>query len=373
MERFERQIKLKGFGIQAQQRLIEAKVLIIGAGGLGCPVLLYLAAAGVGNITIIDGDLVSISNLNRQIIFSESDVNKSKAEVAATYIRNKYADIQVNFIPSYLTNQNALRIISEYDLIIDGTDNFGTRYMINDVCTLMNKPLVFGSIYQNEGQVAVFNVKNKQGIQTNYRDVFPTPPSDIEVPNCSETGVLGVLPGIIGLWMAAEAIKFISQYGHVLLNKMMIYDLYNHAIQEIQLKPNKQNIHAPKTIDEFLNIDYKITCSSNEASFYEVSWPEVLQIIKNAPADSILIDIREPHEQPKLEHVNHINMVLQHLLDNPQQIQSYKTVYLFCQKGIRSKYATTILKKHLPDTGIFSIIGGISQIPDIQKFKKYAE
>ncbi len=220
MDRFERQIKLNDFGAAAQQKLIDSKVLVVGAGGLGCPALQYLAAAGVGTLGIADGDSVMLSNLNRQVIFGEGDVGKNKALVAAKYIRDKYKDSLLNVYPFTLVNTNTLNVISRYDLIIDATDNFQTRYMLNDACVLLNKPLVYGAIYQYEGQVAVFNLSTQNSRSANYRNLFPQPPGINEVRDCNNTGVLGVLPGIIGVMMASEAIKVITNYATPLINKM---------------------------------------------------------------------------------------------------------------------------------------------------------
>jgi len=222
MSRFERQTILPGFGQEGQQKLSMAKILVIGAGGLGCPALLYLAAAGVGTIGIADGDKVSLSNLNRQILYGEDHIGQSKAEVAGELIRSKYSDIQINIIPHFLTSENALDIIKKYDLVLDGSDNFGTRYLINDACYLLKKPLVFGAIYQHEGQVAVLNISRNGQEPLTYRDLFPNPPSAAEVPNCAETGVLGVLPGIIGTMQATEAIKYLSGFGKPLIHKVAL-------------------------------------------------------------------------------------------------------------------------------------------------------
>ncbi|HET7361891.1 MAG TPA: HesA/MoeB/ThiF family protein, partial [Salinimicrobium sp.] len=203
MSRFERQKILPEFGSEGQQKLSTAKVLVIGAGGLGCPALLYLAAAGVGTIGIADGDSISESNLNRQTLFGHNDIGKAKAETAAGILQEKYPDINFQVIPHFLTSENALEVLENYDLVLDGSDNFGTRYMINDACVLLGIPLIMGAIYQYEGQLSVFNYGENP---VSYRDIYPVPPKANEIPNCSETGVLGVLPGIIGNLQAAETI-----------------------------------------------------------------------------------------------------------------------------------------------------------------------
>lgn len=371
MNRFERQILLSGFGKESQEKLQRAKVLVVGAGGLGCPVLLYLAAAGVGTIAVADGDTVALSNLNRQIIFGENDINKSKAEAAVNYLKEKYSDIHVLALPYFLTTKNCIESISQYDLIIDGTDNFETRYMVNDACVLLNKPLVFGAIYKNEGQVAVFNTPDEKGIKTNYRDVFPVPPASSEIPNCSETGVLGVLPGMIGMMMATEAIKWLTGYGNPLINKMLIYDLLYHSFYEIDMLPNALNIHAPQTIDVFKKTDYKVVCGFYDIVSAAISWQEVINEKEKHPNKVVIVDIREFSEEPKLNGVEHLQLPMQELLNDEMLLQNYITIYLFCQVGTRSRFAATELQKHFHGKNIFSVEGGISKLITIEKLKEH--
>ncbi len=371
MSRFERQIILSGFGKEAQEKLSQAKVLVVGAGGLGCPVLMYLAAAGVENIAVVDGDTVALSNLNRQIIFSEKDVSRYKAEVAANYLKEKYSDIKAEAITAFLTTQNILDIISRYDLVIDGTDNFETRYMVNDACVLLNKTLVFGAIYKNEGQVAVFNLKDDNGIKTNYRDIFPSLPSSAEIPNCSETGVLGVLPGMIGMMMATEAIKLFTGYGKPLINKMIIYDLFYHSFYEMDILPNILSSNIPTTAEEFRKMDYRVACTSSVTVPAEVSWQEAIREKETRPDEVVLIDVRESDEEPKLNGVTYLQIPVQQLLSNAGEIQHFQTAYLFCQVGARSKYAAAGLQKQFPWKEIFSVEGGIAKLITIGKLNEY--
>ncbi len=372
MSRFERQILLTGFGEAAQQKLLNAKVLVVGAGGLGCPILLYLAAAGVGTIAVVDGDKVALSNLNRQVIFEENDINKSKAETAVHYLKRKHKDIQVIALPYYLNTENSIETMKQYDLIIDGTDNFETRYMVNDSCILLDKPLVFGAIYKNEGQVALFNTPDENGIKINYRDVFPIPPTSSEIPNCSETGVLGVLPGMIGIMMATEAIKWLSGYGKTLCNKMMIYGMLDYSFYELKIHPNTLNCHAPKTIEAFRKTDYKVLCgSTGNSSLADITWQKAISKKENNPHDVVLIDIRELHENPKLTRLEHIQQPLSELMDNERVLPNFKFIYLFCQTGVRSRYAAATLQKRFPDKNICSIEGGIIQLFTIEKMKEY--
>lgn len=351
MDRFERHYRLKGFGKEGQQKLTNASVLIIGAGGLGCPALIYLSAAGIGKIGICDGDIVSESNLSRQVIFGESQVGINKAVAAADFLKSRYSDIQFQVIPKYLNQELALEIISQYDLIIDGSDNFPTRYLVNDACYLLDKPLIYGGIHQNEGQIALFNSNGRKSC--NYRDLFPKPPSSSEVPNCNTTGVLGVLPGIIGTMQATEAIKFLSGYGQTLEDKLLIYNLINHHTFEMQLyiNPDGRN-NIPENKDAFLRTDYQQVCG-NELT---VSWPEVIQAIQKHP-DVLLLDVRDEDERPKLA-LQHKNIPLDTILREPFLLSEFNPVYLFCQSGIRSQKAAEFLQKTFPGKSVYSVIGG---------------
>jgi adenylyltransferase/sulfurtransferase len=352
MSRFERQHILTGFGMEAQQKLQNATVLCIGAGGLGCPILLYLAAAGVGKIGIIDGDVVSLSNLNRQVLFGESDLGKSKSGVAAEYLRNKYSEIEILEIPEFITTANALEIMSDYDLIIDGTDNFSTRYLVNDACVLLKKPLVFGAIYEHEGQILVFNSAKEGG--TNYRDLYPNPPATSEIPNCNETGVLGVLPGIIGVMMATEAIKVLTGYAESLENKILFFNSLNYQTYTIDFNSNSELKNPiPDSFESFREKDYSLSCETIPS----VDWDFALSQLNS---DSILVDIREPFEMPKLPRTEVMYLPMSRLLQESKSLLAAGEVFLFCQSGIRSLKAVTELQKVLPGKSIYSIKGGIA-------------
>src|SRR5258705_2623718 len=263
-ERYHRQIILPEFGEEGQQKLIFAKVLVIGAGGLGCPALQYLTAAGIGTIGIVDDDVVALNNLHRQVLYSVNDIGLSKAERATQILQQLNPEIKIIAYNERLTTQNALSLIDEFDIIIDGTDNFSTRYMINDACVLLNKPLVYGAISQFEGQVSVFNPQPLKGSNeaVNYRDLFPDPPRDGEVLNCAEAGVLGVLPGIIGSMMANETIKLIAGIGELLVNRLLTYNALTNQVYELKLPVNEETCKLlPKNKTEFLNTDYEWLCS----------------------------------------------------------------------------------------------------------------
>ncbi len=363
MDRFERQHILTGFGLEAQLKLQKAKVLVIGAGGLGCPILLYLAAAGVGKIGIMDGDVISLSNLNRQVLFGENDLGKAKAGVAADYLRKKYSDIEIEEIPEFITNANALEIMTDYDLIMDGTDNFSTRYLVNDACVLLKKPLVFGAIYEYEGQIIVFNSARETG--TNYRDLYPNPPAANEIPNCNETGVLGVLPGIIGVMMATEAIKVLTGYAEPLENKILFFNSLNYQTYTIDFNSNPElKKLIPDSFEAFRVKDYSLSCETIPS----VDWEFALSQLNS---DSILVDIREPSEMPKLEIEKVLCLPMSKLLQKSKNLLAADEVFLFCQSGIRSLKAVTELQKVLPGKSIYSIKGGIAAFLSKQENNTY--
>lgn len=352
MSRFDRQHILPGFGREGQDKLSQAKVLVVGAGGLGCPALLHLAAAGVGTIAIADGDCVSESNLNRQTLFGQNDIGKPKAETAAAALEHKYPGIQFDVIPNYLTPENCIEFITSYDLVLDGSDNFGTRYMVNDACVLLKKPLIMGAIYQYEGQLAVFNYGREP---INYRDIYPDLPTAHEVPNCSETGVLGVLPGIIGTLQAAEAIKLLSGLGTVLTNKVMFYNLKTCSFYEVRVKPNsgsRKNI--PENEEAFSKTGYDVTCGLAE----NISWEKALDWSRNLER-SKLIDIRELNEEPVFDRSGIEKIPMGQVADDPQQLRSVEHILLFCKSGQRSMKLAEQLKNIFPEKKIFSIEGGI--------------
>lgn len=237
ISRYSKQILLPEIGIKGQEKLKEAKVLVIGAGGLGCPVLQYLGAAGVGTIGIVDFDIVDITNLHRQVLYNVDEIGKSKAIIASEKILSSNPNIKTDIFNLKFESSNAQEIISFYDIIVDCTDNFETRYLINDTCIILGKPFVYGGIHKFEGQLSVFNYPIKDGsIGPSYRDVFPQGSNDESEINCSITGVIGVLPGIIGTMQANEVIKMITGIGEVCSGKLIIYNCLNNTFHEIIIK-----------------------------------------------------------------------------------------------------------------------------------------
>jgi len=232
-DRYNRQIILPNFGTKAQEKLSQAKVLVVGAGGLGCPVLQLIAASGVGNLGIVDFDAVDISNLQRQILFDESSAGCNKAIAAKEKLQQLNSDIKITAFPEKLTKQNALKLLENYDMAVGCTDDFQSRYVLDDTCRLSDKPWVYGAVYQYEGQVSVFNVE-KEGTKTTYRDLFPKLPHPENTPDSNQPGVLGTLTGIIGALQAQEVIKLITGIGEVLAGKLLLFNVLDYQIKIIR-------------------------------------------------------------------------------------------------------------------------------------------
>ena len=357
-ERYQRQVLLKELGEAGQQKLLDAKVLVVGAGGLGCPVLQYLTAAGVGTIGIVDDDRIAIHNLHRQPLYATADVGAFKAVVAAVVLQRLNPDVNVKVFNERLTVENAFSLIEPFDIVIDGTDNFATRYMINDACVLLDKPLVYGAILQFEGQVAVFGPSSptsKTG-GVNYRDIFPQPPREDDVMNCAEAGVLGVLPGIIGTMMASETIKIITGIGTPLYNRVLTFNALHNQFYELQITPREETASLiPANKEAFQKMDYNWLCSSSG-----VPEMDVAEFDKLVQANSIdIIDVREQGEKPEVNEFKHQHIPLQQLKDIPEPAN--ETVVVFCQTGKRSRNAARLLtEKWGGSKKVFSLRGGIA-------------
>lgn len=345
------------FGLQAQQKLANSKVLVIGAGGLGCPALIYLAACGVGHLGIVDADLVQNSNLHRQIIYGASHLNQAKVIVAQKYLSQQYPDIKIDTYQTYIDWSNATQILSPYDVVIDCTDNFFSRYLINEACVNLGKALVFGAVYQNEGQVAIFNV-DYEGYKTQYRDIFPYPPAENESPDCNQTGVIGIQTGIIGNLMAAECIKLITSYGNALIHRLMIYNWANNDIYKINIKPSSHNLEP---------IDYQalslLNAKCNIGLLNEsqiVDWETALEWSRQTKV--LLLDIRATDELPKLDLAACKSIPMPALASRLNELNAFQKVLIFCQSGIRStKVLEGLQQKQVPFKP-FSIRGGIKAL-----------
>lgn len=349
--RYSRHLLLDKVGLDGQLKLKKAKVLVIGAGGLGCPILMYLTAAGVGNIGIIDFDTIDESNLQRQILFDTCDVGESKALTAKYKLEAQNPLINISAYNYALNNQNAIELFKAYDIIVDGTDNFSTRYMVSDACILTNKPLVYGAIHKFEGQVSVFNYKNGP----TYRCLFPTPPEAGSVPSCSEVGVIGVLPGIIGTQQANETIKMILEIGNVMSGRLLIYDALQPSFLEIKIKNSA--ILADfgiNSISDFKKFDYSFSCETDNFE-KGISKKELNEL----SSQTLVLDVREEWETPKIENKQVISIPLDELDERSNEIPKNETIYVVCQKGGRSQTAIDFLNKEYNYTNLINIDGGL--------------
>lgn len=328
--RYARHIILPEIGEEGQRDLKQAKVLVVGAGGLGCPVLQYLTAAGIGAIGVIDFDRVDESNLQRQVLYTTEDVGKHKAAVAKEKLEKQNPYIQLTAYREQLTIKNVLDIISAYDIVVDGSDNFATRYLVNDACVMLNKVLVFGSIFKFEGQLSVFNYKGG----ATYRCLYPEPPAEGDVPNCAETGVIGVLPGIVGTLMANEVIKIVTHVGEVLSGKLLTFDALTMRFNTFTIHTNLAN----KDIKEL--IDYDSFCGTQK----EISAEELKEKIKHKE-DFQLVDVREQSEY-EIKNIGGILIPLNELEKKLNKLNKEKEIIVHCASGARSKKAIAILKEH---------------------------
>jgi sulfur-carrier protein adenylyltransferase/sulfurtransferase len=358
-KRYARQLSLKNFGANAQEKLLSSSVLVIGAGGLGCPALLYLAGAGVGRIGIVDHDVVTLSNLHRQVLYKVSDIGEPKVKCAATALHALNPGIEISVFPFSLTTENALELISGFDVIIDGTDHFSTRYMINDACVLLGKPLVYGAVSGFEGQVSVFNMAVDPGKRSiHYRDLFPQPPQEEMIPNCEEAGVLGVLPGIIGTMQANEAIKIITGVGQPLANQLLTYNALNNDVFSFEIPLSSRAMSLmPSTREEFEVRDYIIECADPAKAIFTIDITAFEKLRDND--DVLVVDVREAGEVPEVYEFSHIHIPLSRLKDEMDMIRK-NTIITFCQVGQRSLIAARALADHFGATKkVYSLGGGI--------------
>ena len=348
-ERYSRHLILPEVGLEGQKRLKAATVLCIGTGGLGSPLLLYLAAAGIGRIGIVDFDIVDTSNLQRQVIHGTSWVGKPKIESAKNRIHEINPYCQVDLYETRLSSENALDILQPYDLVVDGNDNFPTRYLVNDACVLLNKPNVYGSILRFEGQASVFNYEGGP----NYRDLFPEPPPPGMVPSCAEGGVLGILPGIIGLIQATEAVKIILGQGNTLSGRLLLYNALEMKFRELKLRPNPIRPVIEKLIDyeQFCGIPQaKAEEAKQQMESQEITVKDLKELLDSGAKDFVLLDVRNPNEYdiakipgsvlvplPDIENGNGVAKV--------KEILNGHRLIAHCKLGGRSAKALAILKE----------------------------
>ena len=345
---YDRHIKLNEIGLKGQEKLKAAKILVVGAGGLGAPILQYLAAAGIGNITVVDGDKVEVSNLHRQVLFTTDDVGKFKAEVAVNRLKKQNPFVNFTVVTQYLDRLNVLELLKMVDIVVDGSDNFATRYLINDACVLLNKTLVYGAIHKFEGQVSVFNYQNGP----TYRCLFPTPPAPEEMPNCSDIGVLGILPGLIGTLQATEVIKIILELGEILSGKLLQYNTL--SMKQTVLGFGKTE--AAKVTD--LLTDYHLFCGELnleiEDDYNEISYETYLE----DESDFELLDVRTTAEH-QANNIGGINIWVNELASKMSTLPTGKPLLVYCSSGKRSKKAISILRTNGYQNEIFNLEDGI--------------
>jgi molybdopterin/thiamine biosynthesis adenylyltransferase/rhodanese-related sulfurtransferase len=345
--RYNRHIILPEIGMEGQEKLKKASVFVIGAGGLSCPALLYMAAAGIGRIAVADFDVVDESNLQRQVLYTTADIGLSKAEQAKERLQLLNPFITIEALNVKITRENILELLNNYDVVVDGSDNFTTRYLVNDACVILGKPLVFGSIFKFEGQVSVFNYQNGP----TYRCLYPEPPKEGEVPNCSEVGVIGVLPGIIGTLQANEVIKIITGIGNVLSGKLLMFDALSMVFNTISFKPLPEN----KKIKEL--IDYELFCGVGQTK--QISAKELKKKIEQAD-NFQLVDVRNEDEFERFN-IGGLLIPLPELEERRNEIPAEKEVILICKSGKRSEAAVNILNKY-GYTKVWNLEGGLDKL-----------
>jgi adenylyltransferase/sulfurtransferase len=344
--RYSKQIILPEIGAEGQLQLKQAKVLVIGAGGLGCPILQYLTVAGVGTIGIADGDVIQLSNLQRQVLYSEREIGLQKAEVALKKLQSLNPNVQFNLHPVFVDSSNVLDILKEYDVIVDGSDNFDTRYLVNDACVMLNKPMVFGAIYRFEGHVSVFNY---MGGPT-YRCIFPDTPGEGESPNCADIGVVATLPGIVGTIQANEVIKIITGIGEVLSGRLMVIDTLTMNMHSFSFKLNEANKEISVLPGSNLNC---------KTSYVDVNYDQFRVLAENQ-AEVQIVDVRE-FEEHQIANIGGINIPLSNFDADLNKIGKNATVLLYCSSGVRSRHAA----KKLIEKGylkVYNLQNGISDV-----------
>ena len=356
--RYARHLILPGLGLEGQLKLKAAKVLVVGAGGLGSPVLLYLAAAGIGTIGIIDHDRVDASNLQRQVLFGTKDIGKSKAQTAAQHLLGLNPNIQIVVYDHALNIENAMEIVAQYDIIADGTDNFPTRYLVNDACVLLGKINVHAAIFRFDGQVAVFNAPLANGERSsNYRDIFPHPPAAGSVPDCAEGGVLGVLPGIIGSMQASEVIKLAAGLGAPLVDRIFIFDALRMESRSLSIKKDPENPISGLQPSIKALVDYDLFCGiPKTASIQGISAFEFRKWEMEGRKFQ-LVDVREAAEYA-LDHLGGKLIPLGVVANETHLIARDRPVVVHCQSGNRSAKAIEILMEQ-GFSNLYNLEGGI--------------
>ena len=365
--RYSRHLILPEVGMEGQRKLKGAKVLMIGAGGLGAPLGMYLAAVGIGKIGIVDFDVVDVTNLQRQVIHGQKDVGRKKIDSAAESMQdiNPHLEIVKHEVP--LTSENALDIVKDYDVVVDGTDNFPTRYLVNDACVLLGKPNAYGSIFRFEGQATVFGYEDGPC----YRCLYPEPPPPGLVPSCAEGGVLGILPGIIGLIQATETVKIILGKGETLKGRLMLYDSLNMKFRELKLRRNPEcpvcgdNPTVTELIDyqEFCGIPQAAAAEAEQAGKMPEITPADLKKALDSGENIFVLDVREPHEYDIASIDGTTLIPLGQLAQRVDELDSTADIVVHCKSGMRSAKAQKILKD-MGFSRVRNLTGGILRWSD---------
>lgn len=352
-QQYIRQMILPGFGLAAQEKLGKAKLLIVGMGALGCPALQYLVGAGVGSIGIVDPDMVSASNLHRQLLYGYADIGKSKVHIAASVMQLQNPAVQIKVYPIAFERQNALDLIADYDLVIDATDNFQTKYLLNDATAVLSIPLIYGAVTRYQGQVTVFHYPDKNGISYSYRDLFPVAVADNFAGSCESLGVIGVLPGIIGCLQAAEAIKIITGIGKTLAGRLYTHDFLETSNYEIAIR--KSHDHKPPTKEAFLAAEKQKMEDVEDIDIIEITVEDFLDL-KNKDAFFVL-DVRERHEYPPVNFSDALIPMSE--LGQKMQTIPNREICVICHQGIRSVYAAQLIQAN-KGVKTYSLKGGIT-------------
>jgi len=350
-ELFKRQITLQEIGKVGQQKLQDASVLVVGCGGLGSPIAVYLAASGIGKIHLVDFDTVAVSNLHRQVFYSLEDVDKPKAEVLSTFIKKRAVFTEVSYTNQPITKENVFELIENADIVVDGTDSLPTKYLLNDACVIENKPLVYGSLYKFDGYVATFNVQQEdESYSANLRDAFPEIATDI--PNCEEAGTLNAIVGMIATQQVNEVLKLITGVGKPLTNQLLIYNSLQNTQLKMKLKPTTLKEKIAKIFKAQTYIDY--ACSEQNPD-WQISSAALKEKIGNSNIKiiAVLNDLKLPFDVQQTIQISQFDA-------DKIAIDKSKTYIMVCKRGFNSYKATVKLKNKYPDLEVFSLTGGIS-------------
>ena len=361
LKRYSRNILLSELGVAGQEKLKKAKVLAIGAGGIGCPVLSYLAAAGVGRIGVVDDDVVEESNLQRQVLYTQNNIGSSKAIVAEQRLSLMNPMIKIEGFNMRFSPEVALDLINDYDLVIDGSDNFPTRYLINDACVKLDKPFIMGSVQKFNGMVGVFNLNQPDGAKgPTYRCLFPSSPDPESAPDCNEIGVLGALPGMIGSMLANETIKVIADFGEPLSGKILLVNVLDNSFNILKLKRNKIEVSKIEEGSLWETSDYENFCNigkNPEKMIKEITPKELKEKIDNKE-DHQLIDVREPYEAD-IVNISGELIPMGEIMKNVDKIAKDKPVIFHCRSGARSAQVVTFLEDKHQFDNLYNLQGGI--------------